>query len=240
MILLLAVSAASGFGQSRPVRQAAEDPIAERIIPVDSLSKDSSGGDRFVALPARATCKTNRISWFLITRKQPLSKVLKPKKEAPARSPLITVHGNIQYEFDYWSTIDTPYAEKNVNQQTLSTYLDVNYRNEYPFRVFFTTRWNNSSFFKNFTDLNFLYNAADFNNRVRRQVKKARQPIQKAGQSALLVERPRTIAATCRRTGKAMVEEAADGHAPVLWFRRGFYEGTGTYFSAGSFFDAVL
>jgi hypothetical protein len=85
------------------------------------------------------------------------------------RKNLLTLHGNISYDFDYWSNIDTPYAESNINQQTVQTYIDLNYKNEYPFRVVFTTRWSNSSLFRNITDVSFQYNAGQFNNQVKRQ-----------------------------------------------------------------------
>ena len=141
----------------------------ERLVAVDTLSKDTTGGVRPITLPVRATCKATRVSWFQVVRKLPVLRGTRPIKEPPSRPPMLTVHGNILYDFDYWSSIDTPYAEKNINQQTLQTYLDLNYKNAYPFRVIFTTRWSNSSLFRNLTDVSFQYNAGQFNNKVRRQ-----------------------------------------------------------------------
>jgi hypothetical protein len=169
--MLFCIAAIRGYGQKKPAPPVADPSAEERVIPVDTVSKDRSDGDRYMVLPNGATCKSNRLAMFLVTQKQPLPRIPKQKKGSPSGSKLLTVHGNILYDFDYWSQIDTPYAERNVNQQTLQTYLDLQYKNAYPFRVYFTTRWNNSSFFRNFTDVNFLFNAADFNNRVKKQVK---------------------------------------------------------------------
>jgi hypothetical protein len=141
----------------------------ERIVAVDTLSKDTVGGERPITLPVRTTCKSTRVSWFQVLRKQPFVRASRPIKEPPSRVPIVTVHGNILYDFDYWSNIDTPYAERNINQQTLQTYLDLSYKKEYPFRVIFTTRWSNSSLFRNITDVSFQYNSNQFNNNVRRQ-----------------------------------------------------------------------
>jgi hypothetical protein len=140
----------------------------ERLVAADTLSKDTADG-RPMALPVRTTCKAARMIWFLPVRGEAVMRVHKPAKELPKKTPLLTLHGNISYDFDYWSNIDTPYAERNVNQQTVQTYIDLNYKNEYPFRVIFTTRWSNSSLFRNITDVSFQYNAGQFNNKVRRQ-----------------------------------------------------------------------
>ncbi len=91
------------------------------------------------------------------------------------RSPLLKIHGNILYDLNYRSNIDTPYAEKDVYQHTVQTYLDITVKDNYPFRVYFTTRFSNSSLFRNFSNMNFLYNAGDFNRRVKRQVQRLLQ-----------------------------------------------------------------
>lgn|GEM_PF-6412048 len=75
----------------------------------------------------------------MVTSEARASAIHEGGKGKPEKRPLVTLHGNILYDFDYWSNIDTPYAERNINQQTLQTYIDLSYKNEYPFRVYFTT-----------------------------------------------------------------------------------------------------
>ncbi|MHA4810993.1 hypothetical protein ACX0G9_22990 [Flavitalea flava] len=140
--------------------------------------KDSSGMSLGIPFPVRSTCKGNSISYYLIMEKQPVQKgpfrrppVIPADKVIPAaRKRFLQVHGNVLYDLNYRSNIDTPYAEREVYQHTVQSYLDITYKDHYPFRVFLTTRFSNSSLFRNFSDLNLQYNARDFNNKVRRQV----------------------------------------------------------------------
>lgn len=78
--------------------------------------------------------------------------------------PLFTVHGNVMYDLYYQSDIDTPYVQKDVYQHTLQTSLEVTYRDQYPFRINFTTRMGNSSLFRDLTDYNLQFTNRDFKN----------------------------------------------------------------------------
>lgn len=159
--------ALNAWSQRIPAANVQTDTLPARYVPVAGKPKDGDG--RVLVFPVRAQCKSSRIVWFQARRVLPPLRSPRKTKELPQKSPLITVHGNISYDFDYWSSIDTPYAEKNINQQTLQTWLDLDYRNQYPFRVILTTRWSNSSLFRNLTDVSFQYNAGQFNNKVKRQ-----------------------------------------------------------------------
>lgn len=83
----------------------------------------------------------------------------------------ITVHGNIMYDFYHQSHLDTPYAGNDLNQHTLTTFLDIRLKNDYPLRIYFTTRLSNSNFLRNLTNLNFQYNPATFFNIVRDKIR---------------------------------------------------------------------
>lgn len=95
---------------------------------------------------------------------------------APLQGALLQIHGNILYNVDYRSYIDTPYAENDVYYHTIQTYLDVTYRNSYPMRVYLTNRFGNSAFTRRLTDLNMQFNANDFKNRLRQSVKRYQIP----------------------------------------------------------------
>jgi hypothetical protein len=88
----------------------------------------------------------------------------------PKREPLLKVKGNILYDVNYRSRIDTPYAENNVYQHTLQTRLDLLYKNQYPFKIYITTRFSNSSLFRDYTDLNFQFNPSDFKRIVKQRL----------------------------------------------------------------------
>jgi hypothetical protein len=93
------------------------------------------------------------------------------EEKLPGRKPFLTVHGNVLYNMDYRSNIDTPYAEKDVYQHTIQTYLDITVKDQYPIRLYFTNRFSNSSLFRNFADLNLQYNPNEFSNKIKQQIK---------------------------------------------------------------------
>lgn len=86
------------------------------------------------------------------------------------RPQLLKVSGNILYDVNYRSRIDTPYNENNVYQHTVQTRLDLLYKEQYPFRLYVTTRFSNSNLFRKYTDLNFQFSQADFKRKLRQQV----------------------------------------------------------------------
>jgi len=81
---------------------------------------------------------------------------------AMEHTPLLKVSGNILYDVNYRSRIDTPYAENNIYQHTLQTRLDFVYKDQYPFKIYLTTRFSNSNLFRKYTDINFQYLQSDF------------------------------------------------------------------------------
>lgn len=90
---------------------------------------------------------------------------------APKRKNFISVHGNVMYDFYYQSHLDTPYIGNDLYQHTISTFLDVRIKDDYPIRVYFTTRLNNSSYLRNITNLNFQYSPQTFQNSIRDRIK---------------------------------------------------------------------
>ncbi|MBO9204214.1 hypothetical protein J7I42_28260 [Niastella sp. MAH-29] len=98
--------------------------------------------------------------------------VLKKKTLSPEnkRPQLLKVTGNILYDVNYRSRIDTPYNENDVYQHTVQTRLDLLYKEKYPFRMYVTTRFSNSSLFRKYTDLNFQFSQVDFKRKLKQQV----------------------------------------------------------------------
>lgn len=91
-------------------------------------------------------------------------------------APALSIHGNVLYNVDYRSYIDTPYSEKDVYYHTVQTYLDVVYKDRYPMRIYLTNRFSNSAFTRTFTDLNMQYSANDFKNRLLQKIKSYPSP----------------------------------------------------------------
>jgi hypothetical protein len=165
-MIFVCLLTANADAQQPRVQKPQGDSLAYKLVPLEI--KPQNRDAVVLMFPIRTNCKGSAVVWFEAQRSQPPPR--NPRKtKASQKPPLLTIHGNISYDFDYWSSIDTPYAEKNINQQTLQTWLDVNYKGQYPFRVIFTTRWSNSSLFRNITDVSFQYNASQFNNKVKKQ-----------------------------------------------------------------------
>src|SRR6266542_386386 len=88
-----------------------------------------------------------------------------------SKKPFITVHGNVRYDLNYRSYIDTPFAENDVYQHSLLASLDVTIKDHYPIRVSINTHFSNSPLLKNFTNLNFQFNSSQFVNNIKNNLK---------------------------------------------------------------------
>ncbi len=82
-------------------------------------------------------------------------------------SPLITIHGNVQYDFIYRSLVDTPFAQKDFSQHSIQTSMDLVYKRSYPFRLTMLARQSNSLYFSNIADVNFQFNRGLFYQQIR-------------------------------------------------------------------------
>jgi hypothetical protein len=97
------------------------------------------------------------------------AKAVQPEKLK--RPPFLQVHGNVMYNVNYYSNIDTPYNEQNIYQHTIQTYLDITVKGQYPMRLYLTNRFSNSHLFRNFSDLNMNYNNTQFTQKIKTQVR---------------------------------------------------------------------
>lgn len=125
-------------------------------------------------------CKMRDVYYLAIpTIETPVQIVVAKTVASPttitSREPLLKITGNILYDVNYRSRIDTPYAENDVYQHTIQTRLDLLYKNQYPFRIYLTTRFSNSSLFRDYTDFNFQFSSSDFKRIVRQKLFEAAQ-----------------------------------------------------------------
>lgn len=143
------------------------------------LSDTISEGTLVKFILIQRVCKLHDVYYLAIPVKEVPAETVPAVKTTSLpvikREPLLKVTGNILYDVNYRSRIDTPYAENDVYQHTLQTRLDLLYKNEYPFKIYITTRFSNSSLFRDYTDLNFQFNPSDFKRRVKQKLFDAAQ-----------------------------------------------------------------
>jgi hypothetical protein len=84
--------------------------------------------------------------------------------------PLLTIHGNVRYDFLYRSYLDTPYAQRDFRQHTIQTNLQVTVKDKYPMRVNLVARTSNSPFFRNFLDANLQFDRYAYQQKYRERL----------------------------------------------------------------------
>jgi hypothetical protein len=135
-----------------------------RLAPADSSAAPDP--ERFVPSLDHGSCKII----FFVPLPRDSADYQAPHTPAPAaqptapapRVPFLQIHGNVLYNLNYYSRIDTPYNEQNIYQHTVQTWLDILVKGEYPFRIYLTNHFSNSSLFRNYSDYNFSYNNNGF------------------------------------------------------------------------------
>lgn len=83
---------------------------------------------------------------------------------------LITVHGNISYDFFYRSKVDTPFNQQDLQQHTEKVYLDILLKEKYPLKVAFSLRQSNSPYFKNFADINLHFDPYSYRKNLKQEL----------------------------------------------------------------------
>lgn len=78
------------------------------------------------------------------------------------RTPFLTVHGNIQYDFLYRSIADTPFYQTDFRQHSVKTNLHLLLSNRYPLQVTILHRNSNSPYFRDITDVSVQFSQREY------------------------------------------------------------------------------
>ena len=140
---------------------AATSEAPEPLVLVPSLDHASCKGVTFIPLPPEYN-NTPAIR----------EKVSAPPPAPAPHVPFLTVHGNVLYNLNYYSQIDTPFNESNIYQHTIQTWLDILIKGEYPFRIYLTNHFSNSALFRNYSDFNLNYSNRAFNQLLQQQIRR--------------------------------------------------------------------
>ncbi|WP_153799834.1 hypothetical protein [Foetidibacter luteolus] len=114
---------------------------------------------------------TDRGSHTATAGRQPIKMKWQAAPVPPAKKSALKIHGNVLYDVNYYSNLDTPYAQQDVYQHTVQAYLDITVKDHYPMRLFFTTRFGNARLLKSFNNVNLLFNSYQFQQTVRDRLK---------------------------------------------------------------------
>lgn len=112
-------------------------------------------------------CKSTGVLLFERQRPVVIPVASAVKQSVPARVPFLKVHGNILYNFSYRSYIDTPFAQQDLQQHLIQTWMDFVVKDKYPVRLTVTHRNSNSPYFINSTDVNLQFNRQQLLNNIK-------------------------------------------------------------------------
>ncbi|MDI9363594.1 MAG: hypothetical protein QM541_01490 [Flavobacterium sp.] len=131
------------------------------------------------ALTSYGACKapryilviTNTVTTTTVSLANEYASAKLEKVVEQAKIPFLKVHGNVLYDVSYRSSIDTPYAEQDIYQHTIQTYLDITVKDKYPMRLYLTNRFSNSNFFQNFSNINLQFNPQQFSQQIKNKLR---------------------------------------------------------------------
>ena len=112
----------------------------------------------FIIQTLRKGCKSRQeFVDFFPNKAETITTETAKKTLPPVAEKFIIMHGNLSYNFNYRSYIDTPFAQEDIMQHSIQTRLNVKLKEKYPFTVYLTSRRSNSPFFSNATDTSFQF-----------------------------------------------------------------------------------
>ncbi|MEO6549769.1 MAG: hypothetical protein ABIN94_17340 [Ferruginibacter sp.] len=83
---------------------------------------------------------------------------------------LLTVNGNVSYDYLFRSRSDTPFSQRDFQQHTEKVYLSMMIKEKFPLKLSFTLRQSNSPYFNNFADFNFQFDYQQYQKNRRLQL----------------------------------------------------------------------
>ncbi len=93
-----------------------------------------------------------------------------PSAGSGTKSHFIDMQGNIEYDYLYRSFADTPFYQKDFQQHTIRTSMNITVKDKYPFHANFVIRKSNSPYFRNFFDGGLVYDRYSYNRNIKQQL----------------------------------------------------------------------
>jgi hypothetical protein len=141
---------------------------AQKVILNKTDNGDSSENPVQILLLSPLNCKNPRqIQWYLPKENINPEKIARIMPLNKKRS--ISISGDITYNGNYHSYIDTPYNEKDVWQHNVLLNVLLTIKN-IPIQFTINTRKSNSAFYKNFSDIGFQFDINRYKAQMQEQV----------------------------------------------------------------------
>jgi hypothetical protein len=139
-------------------QQSSEGVVYSKRKEGDAISIQTIGG----------ACKSKR----LVYKKNNIVPVYFDRYIPKQNEDFLSIRGNILYNFNYRSYIDTPFQQSDMMQHTVQTYIDGDLEGKVPFRAVFTYRGSNSPYFSNTSDVSVQYRQSDMLEKIKSDLRK--------------------------------------------------------------------
>ena len=153
ILILLAVAGGRCFSQQSNTTSSSLEALT--IINENYTGRSINIGDSVLILTGN--CKNSCLLFFKKREYESIKYQKVPHLttiEKIDNQPL-KIHGNIRYNFNYRSYIDTPFAQNDLMQHFVQSIFNLRILDKYPVRITLTGRSTNSPYFKNTLDVNF-------------------------------------------------------------------------------------
>jgi hypothetical protein len=167
ILIILLFSSAICFAQNDKVLQKIKDTV--RQVSATNLSNKN---DSVSFYTVGGLCRNKQYLVVEATDKNKPKIITNNSKSDHDNPPFLAIHGNVLYNFNYRSYIDTPFAQTGMMQHTVQTFVDGDVAGKYPFRSVFTYRASNSPYFSNNSDFSLQYRQSDMLEKVKDELRK--------------------------------------------------------------------
>jgi hypothetical protein len=170
ILIGLIISSATCFAQEGKKPVFFKLPLRQKAV-IDKMNYYHHHLDDSILITMTSGVCKNRDLVVTQNDQQPLFRE-NGENSKPEKEPLLTIHGNILYNFNYRSYIDTPFAQNGLMQHMVQSYINGDVANKYPFRAIFTYRGSNSPYFSNNSDVSIQYRQPDMLEQIKSDLRK--------------------------------------------------------------------
>ncbi len=130
-----------------------------------------TGSGDYLIFPHRSGCKNFSNDSLPLFQNADITFQVQKKSEMSIHSdPVFVIHGNVSYNFNYRSYLDTPFAETDLMQHSVQTRLNVKLKDRYPFTVNLAGRYSNSPFFSNESNVSVQFRQQEMLEDIKRKM----------------------------------------------------------------------